>query len=65
MGTKITDQNSYEAWCQKGQIDAASKAKEIARDLIKNHHPDIVDEGQNELIAEVLKEAEIKLKEKE
>lgn len=60
----ITNQDSFEIWDKKGRIDAVHQAKEIASNLIKNHHPNIVDEEQEKLIGEVLKETKIKLKEK-
>ena len=60
---KVTDKENYEVWNKHGKIDAVSKAKEIAKELIKNHHPNIVDEEKDKLINSILEEAKIKLAE--
>jgi len=62
-GMKITDKKNYEIWNRNGRVDAVSKAKEVAEELIKNHHPKIVDEDKDRLISNILEEAKIKLAE--
>lgn len=60
---KVTDKKSYEVWNRNGRKGAINKAKEIAMDLIRNHHPNIVDENKDKLINNILEEAKAKLAE--
>lgn len=62
-GMKVTDKENYEVWNRNGRVDAASKAKEVAKELIKNHYPNIVDEKKDKMISNILEEAKIKLAE--
>jgi len=61
---RVTNQSSYEFWECNGRVNANNKAKEIASDLIKNHHPNIADSKKEQLIDEIINEVKKKLKEK-
>jgi len=60
---KITDKKSYEVWKKDGRVSARDKAKEIAKNIIENHYPEVVNKDQEKQIDEILEEAMAKLKE--
>ena len=60
---KVTDKESFEVWNRNGRVSTSYKAKEIAKELIKDNHPKIVNEDKNMLIKGILEEAKIKLAE--
>ncbi|MCK4793379.1 MAG: trimethylamine methyltransferase family protein, partial [Desulfobacteraceae bacterium] len=56
---KLIDRNSWDAWWQQtGGKDMAQRANEMARKILKEHHPEYVTAKERKEINKICKEAE-------
>ena len=54
---RISERNSADEWLKLGEKDIADRAREVTKEILKEHHPEPLDKDVREELDNLVKQA--------